>query len=163
MSKKEIQTVCSFCGTAIDMSERAKNMIFSGMTPGIFICSQCAQNCMRLTEKTLQEKQAQTPAAAETEELATLPAAHPAEIRRYLDQYVIEQDRAKEMLAVAIYNHAKFLGYKERENPEVEIDKSNILIVGPTGVGKTHLIKTIGKMLDVPVYIADASSMTAAG
>ena len=160
MSEKEDDKVlreCSFCGNAA--TEESGVMMFHGIKKAVFICSHCVDNCFQI----LREHDDPCDCHAELEDNTIERDVRPSAIRAFLDQFVIQQDYAKQVLAVAIYNHYKFLGYKERENPDVELEKSNIILVGPTGSGKTYLIKTIARMLDVPFAIADASALTAAG
>ena len=143
--KKQLR--CSFCGKTED---RVKRLIEG---PGVYICNECVELCFEIFEDELMEYK-------EPEEFKELPK--PAEINRFLNEYIIGQDAAKKTLAVAIYNHYKRI---ENQSPddEVELQKSNILMVGPTGCGKTFLAQTLAKMLNVPFVIADATSLTEAG
>ncbi len=137
---------CSFCGRGQD--EVAK--LVSG--PSVYICNEC----IRLCNEILEEEMAGS---------AMFDEDHfpkPKEVREYLDNYVIGQDRAKLTLSVAVYNHYKRIRH-ERSTDDIEIDKSNILMVGPTGVGKTLLAQTLARFLKVPFAIADATSLTEAG
>jgi ATP-dependent Clp protease ATP-binding subunit ClpX len=140
---------CSFCGRSQDDVER----LISG-PEGIHICNFCVELCYGL----LNEEQ-QTALETELEELKVLS---PREIMAHLDDYVIGQDHAKRVLSVAVYNHYKRLRSNRRANG-VEIEKSNILLLGPTGSGKTLLARTLAKILDVPFCIADATALTEAG
>ena len=149
MGKKK--DICSFCG-----AERPD--LFSGLD-GSYICPDCIEEGHRLvTNMIADQKKAAKP--DEPLELSNLP--HPEDIKRFLDLYVIGQDEAKKFLSVAVYNHYKRILQPHDDN-EVEIEKSNILLVGPTGTGKTLLAKTIAKMLKVPFAIADATALTQAG
>jgi ATP-dependent Clp protease ATP-binding subunit ClpX len=136
---------CSFCGKS---KEHVQKFI-SG--PSVYICNECIKLCNEiLQEEALQDQ------AAPLEELPT-----PQSIKEYLDQYVIGQEEAKKGLAVAVYNHYKRIN--SRTEDDVEIEKSNILLIGPTGVGKTLLAQTLARFLQVPFTIADATTLTEAG
>jgi ATP-dependent Clp protease ATP-binding subunit ClpX len=136
---------CSFCGKS---KEHVQKFI-SG--PSVYICNECIKLCNEiLQEEALQDQ------AAPLEELPT-----PQSIKEYLDQYVIGQEEAKKGLAVAVYNHYKRIN--SRTDDDVEIEKSNILLIGPTGVGKTLLAQTLARFLQVPFTIADATTLTEAG
>jgi len=145
--KKDIK--CSFCGRSQDAVKR----IIAG--PGAYICNECVEICadLLLDEKgrSINEDQFEL-----SEELPT-----PAEMKALLDEYVIGQDRAKIALSVAVYNHYKRI--MQAEDGDVEIQKSNILLIGPTGSGKTHLAQTLARSLHVPFAIADATTLTEAG
>jgi ATP-dependent Clp protease ATP-binding subunit ClpX len=161
--EKEVQfTICSFCGkkqetTLQEESDQGVEIFFNGLKEQVNICTTCARRCVDIATQHMEELMPEECAGVEHRDV------RPSSIRAFLDEYVIQQDYAKEVLAVAIYNHYKLLGYKERECPDVELDKSNIILVGPTGCGKTFLVKTIARMLDVPFAMADSSSLTAAG
>ena len=154
---------CSFCGKS---QKQVKKLIAGG---GVYICDECIELCNEIIEEELGAAQA---AAAESEE-KKLP--RPSEISSFLDKYVIGQDAAKRVLSVAVYNHYKRIKAEEaqaaaastsrraKEDDDVEISKSNILMLGPTGSGKTYLAQTLARMLDVPFAIADATSLTEAG
>ncbi|HEY7597393.1 MAG TPA: ATP-dependent Clp protease ATP-binding subunit ClpX [Actinophytocola sp.] len=149
---------CSFCGK----SQKQVKKLIAG--PGVYICDECIDLCNEIIEEELAE--------AGDVKLDELPK--PAEIDDFLDQYVIGQDEAKRTLAVAVYNHYKRIQAGDRARPEaregrdsrdetVELAKSNILLLGPTGCGKTYLAQTLAKLLNVPFAIADATALTEAG
>ena len=141
---------CSFCGRPFDGTVR----YVSG--PGVAICEDCVRTCGDILKK------GNSDASHASEELKEIPT--PAELKAYLDEYVIGQDAAKRVLSVAVYNHYKRIKYRAQiEESGVEIDKSNILMIGPTGTGKTLLARTLAKKLDVPFAIADATTLTEAG
>ena len=154
---------CSLCGKS---QKQVKKLIAGG---GVYICDECIELCNEIIEEELGAAQA---AAAESEE-KKLP--RPSEISAFLDKYVIGQDPAKRVLSVAVYNHYKRIKAEEAQaaaasssrktnkDEDVEISKSNILMLGPTGSGKTYLAQTLARMLDVPFAIADATSLTEAG
>jgi ATP-dependent Clp protease ATP-binding subunit ClpX len=148
--------VCSFCGK----DERSGAVIVPG--PGANICGDCVEICTRIVAENSPGKK-RTAAAA----LPVLKVPPPAEIKRFLDQYLIGHDYTKKMLAVAVHNHYKRLtqpaGGKDDAFADVEIEKSNILMIGPTGCGKTLFARTLARMLDVPFAIADATTITEAG
>jgi len=138
---------CSFCGK----SQHEVRKLIAG--PSVFICDECVDLCNDIITEEMQEK-----AASATGELLK-----PQEIRDTLDQYVIGQDEAKKILAVAVYNHYKRLQYQNDSKDDVELAKSNILLVGPTGSGKTLLAETLARLLNVPFTMADATTLTEAG
>lgn len=125
-----------------------------------FYCSKCIETMKYGLDKTMTlKKKNERKKKAEEQIILT-----PSEIVAKLDEYVIGQDIAKQKIAVSIYNHQKMLKYKDlHENANIDMDKSNILLVGPTGVGKTHMLKTLAKILDVPLAIQDCTNLTAAG
>jgi ATP-dependent Clp protease ATP-binding subunit ClpX len=138
---------CSFCGK----SQHEVRKLIAG--PSVFICDECVDLCNDIIREELQE-------IAPKSDSGKLPV--PAEIRETLDEYVIGQERAKMVLSVAVYNHYKRLQYAET-NSDVELSKSNILLIGPTGSGKTLLAETMARLLNVPFTIADATTLTEAG
>ncbi len=142
---------CSFCGKR----EQEVRRIIQG--PGARICDQCVQLCMSVLERDLGSQM-----APDQDDLDRLPT--PKEIRETLDQYVVGQEDAKIALSVSVYNHYKRIYYSESTGSNaVELQKSNILMIGPTGVGKTELAKTLARILKVPFAIADATTLTEAG
>jgi len=139
---------CSFCGK----SQHEVKKLIAG--PSVFICDECIELCNDI----IRDETGEEPETGATGNLPT-----PAEIRNVLDQYVIGQEQAKKILSVAVYNHYKRLRHHDRGNDEVELSKSNILLIGPTGSGKTLLAQSLARMLDVPFIIADATTLTEAG
>lgn len=148
MPKDEKEIYCSFCGKPQDMVGR----IISGN--GVYICDQCVDLCMQILEDGLE------PVKNQKKDIEIPQLLKPQEIKDVLDQYVIGQDRAKVTLSVAVYNHYKRVFSLD---DDVEFAKSNVLLLGPTGVGKTLLAQTLAKTLDVPFAIADATTLTEAG
>jgi len=140
------QLKCSFCGKSQDQVRK----LVAG--PGVYICDECIELCTEIVEEELGSE----------EELDLKDIPKPKEIRAILDQYVIGQDQAKKSLSVAVYNHYKRIN-SQNKLEDVELQKSNILLVGPTGSGKTLLAQTMAKILNVPFAIADATSLTEAG
>ncbi|WP_194189798.1 ATP-dependent protease ATP-binding subunit ClpX [Clostridium chrysemydis] len=138
---------CSFCGKSQDQVKR----LIAG--PGVYICDECIELCSEIIEDEFEE----TVDVKGTEDLPK-----PNEIKKYLDSYVIGQDDPKKALAVAVYNHYKRINSK-KSNDDIELQKSNILLLGPTGSGKTLLAQTLAKVLNVPFAIADATTLTEAG
>lgn len=150
---------CSFCGKTQDQVKK----LIAG--PEVYICDECVELCNEiLDEEFFESKEKEGSAEGENLEKAEKPIPKPHEIKEYLDQYIVGQDDAKKVLSVAVYNHYKRLKHnKENKKDSVEIQKSNILLVGPTGSGKTLLAQTLAKMLDVPFAVADATTLTEAG
>lgn len=140
------QLKCSFCGKSQDQVRK----LVAG--PGVYICDECIELCTEIVEEEL----------GNDEELEFKDVPKPTEIRTILDEYVIGQDQAKKTLAVAVYNHYKRINTKNRVD-DVELSKSNICLIGPTGSGKTLLAQTLARILNVPFAIADATSLTEAG
>ena len=138
---------CSFCGK----SQKQVKKLIAG--PGVYICDECIDLCNEIIEEELQQ-------SAEVQ-LDDLPK--PREIYDYLNDYIIGQDHAKKILSVAVYNHYKRVQAGAYGDPDVELQKSNILLIGPTGCGKTLLAQTLARMLKVPFAIADATALTEAG
>ena len=138
---------CSFCGK----SQHEVRKLIAG--PSVFICDECVELCNDIIREELEEKAQST--------RSSLPK--PREILEVLDQYVIGQRRAKKTLAVAVYNHYKRIESRQKSSDDVELAKSNILLVGPTGSGKTLLAETLARMLNVPFTMADATTLTEAG
>ena len=144
---------CSFCGKA---QENVKKIVAG---PGVYICDECVELCTSIIEAELYDDEK---TGYELNELNNVPS--PKEIKKVLDDYVIGQDEAKRTLSVAVYNHYKRIAHEEyAKKDEVEIQKSNILLLGPTGCGKTLLARTLAKILNIPFAIADATTLTEAG
>jgi len=174
MSKYDSHLKCSFCGKS---QEQVRKLIAG---PGVYICDECVDLCNEILDEELFDTGAAASAATPRREappekqrtrasslnLSQIPK--PREIKDYLDEYVIGQDEAKKVLSVAVYNHYKRLsliqqGEKSGAEDAVELQKSNILLIGPTGCGKTLLAQTLAQLLDVPFAVADATTLTEAG
>jgi ATP-dependent Clp protease ATP-binding subunit ClpX len=146
---------CSFCGK----SQKQVRKLIAG--PGVYICDECIELCNEIIEEELGE--------GTTKALEDLDLPKPKEIYAFLEEYVIGQDQAKKALSVAVYNHYKRLRSRGtltaagKEHDQIEISKSNILMIGPTGCGKTYLAQTLAKRLNVPFAVADATALTEAG
>lgn len=175
MSKYDSHLKCSFCGKS---QEQVRKLIAG---PGVYICDECVDLCNEILDEELFDSSAVPAAAAPKQETTQKRRAtsgksmsmsqipKPREIKNYLDENVIGQDEAKKVLSVAVYNHYKRLSFIHAKNSgkhppeEVELQKSNILLIGPTGCGKTLLAQTLADMLDVPFAVADATTLTEAG
>lgn len=143
--KKQLK--CSFCGKSQDQVRR----LIAG--PNVYICDECIELCQEIIQEEFDENM----------EIDLVDLPKPSEIKYILDQYVIGQERAKKALAVAVYNHYKRINIEDIKGEDIEIQKSNILMLGPTGSGKTLLAQTLARILNVPFAIADATSLTEAG
>lgn len=155
MAKNEIpkNVKCSFCGKS---QENVKKIVAG---PGVYICDECVDLCTSIIEAELYEEEEVGYTLTDGDKIPS-----PKEIKQVLDDYVIGQEEAKKTLSVAVYNHYKRITHEEESDKnEVEIQKSNILLLGPTGCGKTLLAKTLAKILNVPFAIADATTLTEAG
>ena len=148
-NKNEQPPVCNFCGRTGDEVER----LIAG--PGVFICNECIEVCRNILEEEMKTSK-------KKKGLPDFELPTPEKIKEYMDQYVIEQDDAKVALAVAVYNHYKRIRY-EKDDDGVELQKSNIIMLGPTGSGKTLLAQTLARFLNVPFAISDATTLTEAG
>lgn len=147
-NKNEQPPVCNFCGRSGDEVER----LIAG--PSVFICNECIEVCRNILEEEMK--------TSKKKGLPDFELPTPEKIKEYMDQYVIEQDDAKVALAVAVYNHYKRIRY-EKDDDGVELQKSNIIMLGPTGSGKTLLAQTLARFLNVPFAISDATTLTEAG
>ena len=160
MARASNLTMCSFCGK----SHAEVRKLIAG--PGVYICDSCINVCKSILDKELNEDARR--------QSSNIRVPKPADIRKALDQYVVGQDVAKKTLSVAVHNHYKRVlqtaaptdasaAFQPDPLADVEIEKSNILLIGPTGSGKTLLAKTLARILDVPFCIADATTLTEAG
>ena len=150
MKDNNEQLICSFCGKPKELAKR----LIAGPN-GVYICDECVEVCREVMKED----------SLKTEEAQPIALLKPAEIKAKLDEYIVGQDQAKRVLSVAVYNHYKRINNScvKKQEDDVEIDKSNILLLGPTGSGKTLLARTLAKVLDVPFAVADATTLTEAG
>src|ERR1700729_3195641 len=147
---------CSFCGKSQDQVKK----LIAG--PGVYICDECVDLCNEILDEELFEGTPQSsPSETVLPQLVDIPK--PQEIKNYLDQHIVGQTTAKKILSVAVYNHYKRITHNAKLADKVEIQKSNILLIGPTGCGKTLLAQTLARLLDVPFAVADATTLTEAG
>ena len=145
-NEEKKRVACSFCGKGQDQVRR----LIAGN--GVYICDECIELCADIIEKEFSEYD---------EEFYAGDFLTPKEIKGYLDEYVIGQEQAKKALSIAVYNHYKRIHARDRIQ-DVELQKSNILLIGPTGSGKTYLAQTLAKIINVPFAIADATTLTEA-
>ncbi|MBW4421485.1 MAG: ATP-dependent protease ATP-binding subunit ClpX [Myxacorys californica WJT36-NPBG1] len=175
MSKYDSHLKCSFCGKS---QEQVRKLIAG---PGVYICDECVDLCNEILDEELfdsgaspepvpKREQAPEKRRAKSTNISLNQIPKPREIKKYLDEHVIGQDEAKKVLSVAVYNHYKRLSFlqangsdKNSSDDHVELQKSNILLIGPTGCGKTLLAQTLAEILDVPFAVADATTLTEAG
>ncbi|MBR4671323.1 MAG: ATP-dependent Clp protease ATP-binding subunit ClpX [Butyrivibrio sp.] len=152
MAKNPAEIRCSFCNKTQDQVRK----LIAGPA-GVYICDECVEICSDIIDEEFEDE----PVPTGNQQINLLK---PAEIRNFLDEYVIGQDEAKKVLAVSVYNHYKrVMAPKTEDKNEVELQKSNIIMVGPTGSGKTYLAQTLAKIINVPFAIADATTLTEAG
>ncbi|MBR5273019.1 MAG: ATP-dependent Clp protease ATP-binding subunit ClpX [Clostridia bacterium] len=151
IENQNVELVCSFCGMPHDRVDK----LFSGAVKGVFICNECVELCQELLDKEFNE------GVRVSKKLGDLTLMKPQDMKAHLDEYVIGQDDAKISLTVAVYNHYKRILFGK--DNDIELQKSNVLMLGPTGVGKTMLAQTLAKILNVPFAIADATTLTEAG
>ena len=144
------QIRCSFCNKTQDQVRK----LIAGPN-GVYICDECVEICADIIDEEYEEEPA--------EETMDINLLKPVQIREFLDEYVIGQEEAKKVLSVAVYNHYKRVMAPKDEDDGVELQKSNIIMIGPTGSGKTYLAQTLAKIINVPFAIADATTLTEAG
>lgn len=147
---------CSFCGKA----QNEVRKLIAGPN-GVYICDECVELCGDIIEEEFEDSESESENREKITEGINL--LKPAEIKHFLDDYVIGQDDAKKVLSVAVYNHYKRIVYPAKTKDDVELQKSNIIMIGPTGSGKTYLAQTLAKIINVPFAIADATTLTEAG
>ncbi|MBQ8006286.1 MAG: ATP-dependent Clp protease ATP-binding subunit ClpX, partial [Lachnospiraceae bacterium] len=152
MSKKDIR--CSFCGKSQDQVKK----LIAG-PEGVFICDECIEVCMDIVEDELYDSDAKVPEESNDFEINLVK---PREMKAFLDENVIGQEEAKKVLSVAVYNHYKRI-LSQKDESDIELQKSNVIMLGPTGSGKTLLAQTLAKIINVPFAIADATALTEAG
>ncbi len=166
MSKYDSHLKCSFCGKS---QEQVRKLIAG---PGVYICDECVELCNEILDEELMGTSSpapnESPGTKDTKRNPLKQLPKPMEIKDYLDEYVIGQDEAKKVLSVAVYNHYKRLSLVQgkkggRDEDNIELQKSNILLMGPTGSGKTLLAQTLAQVLEVPFAVADATTLTEAG
>ncbi|MGD1901046.1 MAG: ATP-dependent protease ATP-binding subunit ClpX [Geitlerinemataceae cyanobacterium] len=167
-NKYDAHLKCSFCGKS---QEQVRKLIAG---PGVYICDECVDLCNEILDEELYDSSSSTPSTpkvesnerrrAKTSKISLGQIPKPLEIKNYLDEHVIGQNEAKKVLSVAVYNHYKRLSVNQNlSDGDIELQKSNILLIGPTGSGKTLLAQTLASILDVPFAVADATTLTEAG
>ncbi|MCA9815374.1 MAG: AAA family ATPase, partial [Cyanobacteria bacterium HKST-UBA01] len=158
-NKSDNRLKCSFCGKSQDQVKK----LIAG--PGVYICDECVELCNEILDEELFEGgPAQSAPPTESPEPQPMEIPKPHQIKGHLDDHIVGQETAKKILSVAVYNHYKRITHNAEEGEgKVEIQKANILTIGPTGCGKTLLAQTLAKFLDVPFAVADATTLTEAG